>query len=444
MYLLLSPTAANAATASPSIVLAMVLLSLMVVYAASKVGGEICARFNLPTVLGELTCGVLIGLSGLKLLTFPESGELSGLMHLVQATAHLAPTTLQATFEAQSHVMATLADLGVILLLFEIGLESNLKELLKVGFQAGVVAIVGVVAPFVLGTFGLMVLFGTPLLPAIFAGAALTATSIGITAKVLEEFGQLTSVEGQIILGAAVIDDVLGIIVLAVVGGLIKTGSLEIPSVLTVILSATTFFVGGILIGRWLSPKWVQLVGWLRTRGDLLVTALIFAFGLSYIALVLNLGAILGAFMAGLVLAETERRDALEHQVRPIADMFVPIFFVLVGARTDVSVLNPFDEANRSSLLLSLFLLIAAILGKVVTGLAVGSPRINRVAIGVGMIPRGEVGLVFAAYGTSSGVLDKPLQAAIIVTVILTTFLAPPLLRLAFGNQPLAIEGDDD
>ncbi len=443
MYLLLSPTAACTATASPSIVLAMVLLSLIVVYAASKFGGEICARFNLPTVLGELTCGVVIGLSGLKLLTFPESGELSGLMNLVQTTAQLCPASLQATFEAQSQVMATLADLGVILLLFEIGLESNLKELLKVGFQAAIVAIVGVAAPFALGTFGLMGLFGTPVLPAIFAGAALTATSIGITAKVLEELGQLTSIEGQLIIGAAVIDDVLGIIVLAVVGGLIKTGSVEIPSVLTVILSATTFFVGGIVVGRWLSPKWVQLVGALRTRGDLLVTALVFAFGLSYIALVLNLGAILGAFMAGLVLAETDRRDALEHQIRPITDMFVPIFFVLVGARTDVSMLNPFDQANRSSLLLCLFLFIAAIVGKLVTGLVVRPPEINRIAIGVGMIPRGEVGLVFAAYGTSSGVLDKPLQAAIITTVILTTFLAPPLLRLAFENQPLVRDDED-
>jgi Kef-type K+ transport system membrane component KefB len=428
----LGMAAAGAGAANPSAVLAVVFLSLIVVYLASKVGGEICVRLNLPAVLGELTAGVIVGVSGLHLLVFPGQGQVSGLMQVVQAGTPMEASALNASFEAASQVIATLGDLGVVVLLFEIGLESNLKELLKVGYQSALVATVGVIAPFALGTGGLMLLFGTDPIPAIFAGAAMTATSIGITAKVLAEFGQLTSREGQIIIGAAVLDDVLGIIVLAVVSGLIETGSVQLLPALGVVASAVAFFTGGIFLGRGLGPLWVKLVVWMRTRGDLLVTALIFALVLSYIAVTIKLG----AFVAGLVLAETEKREALEHQVKPLSDALVPIFFVLVGARTDVTVLNPFDEANRSSLILAGFLFVVACLGKLVTGLAVtGQPKINRLAIGVGMIPRGEVGLVFAAYGAMSGALDKTLQAAIVVMVILTTFVAPPLLRLTFKGE---------
>jgi Kef-type K+ transport system membrane component KefB len=435
-WVYLGMTAAGAGAANPSAVLAVVFLSLIVVYLASKVGGELCVRLNLPAVLGELTAGVIVGVSGLHLLVFPGQGQVSGLMQVVQAGNPMDPVALNASFEAASQVIATLGDLGVVILLFEIGLESNLRELLKVGYQSALVATVGVIAPFALGTGGLMLLFGTDMIPAILAGAAMTATSIGITAKVLEEFGQLTSREGQIIIGAAVLDDVMGIIVLAVVSGLIETGSVQLLPALGVVASAVAFFVGGVFLGRGLAPLWVKLLGWLRTRGDLLVTALIFALVLAYIAVTIKLGALLGAFVAGLVLAETDKREALEHQVKPLSDALVPIFFVLVGARTDVTVLNPFEEANRSSLTLAAFLFIVACVGKLVTGLAVvGQPKINRLAIGVGMIPRGEVGLVFAAYGAMSGALDKTLQAAIVVMVILTTFVAPPLLRLTFKGD---------
>jgi Kef-type K+ transport system membrane component KefB len=430
----LAVATAAAGAANPSAVLGVVFLSLIVVYLASKIGGEICVRLSLPAVLGELTAGVLVGVSGLHLLVFPDQGKVSQLMQVVQAGNNLDPVALKASFEAASQVIATLGDLGVVVLLFEIGLESKLKDLLKVGSQSAIVATIGVVAPFVLGTGGLMLLFHTETIPAIFAGAAMTATSIGITAKVLAEFGQLTSREGQIIIGAAVLDDVLGIVVLAVVSGLIETGSVQVLPAVGVLISAVTFSLGGIFLGRGWGPVWVKLVGWMRTRGDLLVTALIFALLLAYIAVTIKLGAILGAFVAGLVLAETEKRESLEHQVRSLSDVLVPIFFVLVGARTDVTVLNPFDPANRSSLILAAFLFTVACLGKLATGLAVGG-GLNRLAIGVGMIPRGEVGLVFAAYGAMSGALDKTLQAAIVVMVILTTFVAPPLLRLTFGGE---------
>ena len=435
LLLTLAPPAAN-----PSIVLAGVLLSLVVIYLASKLGGEICARINLPPVLGELFGGVVIGVSVLHLLIFPDShltANQSGLMQILQASFPLNPATLTATFSTQSEVISVLSELGVIILLFEIGLESDLKELIRVGPQAAIVAIVGVITPFSLGTAGLMLIFGIPVIPAVFAGAALTATSIGITAKVLSELQCLTSREGQIIIGAAVLDDVLGIIILAVVASLAKTGAVQVSNVISLVISATVFLVGTIWLGRLFSPFFVLLVNQLKTRGQLLITALIFAFLLAYGAVAIQLEAILGAFAAGLILAETEKRQDLEAQIRPIADMLVPIFFVVVGARTDLSVLNPTIPSNWAGLIMATFLIVVAIGGKVVTGFAIwGQPSINRLAIGVGMIPRGEVGLVFAAFGSASGVLPKSLEAAIIVMVILTTFLAPPLLRVVFAKAP--------
>jgi len=429
--------ATTEATAGP-LVLAGVLLSLVVIYVASKLGGEICARIDLPPVLGELVAGVLVGVSALQLLIFPEAGEdgsRSLIMALLQASAHLDPATFATVFQSQSEVISVLSELGVVILLFEIGLQSDLKELLKVGVQATVVAIVGVVTPFALGTAGLILLFGVPAVPAIFAGAALTATSIGITAKVLAEIQRLGSREGQIIIGAAVMDDVLGIIVLAVVASLARDGQVEVGKVIYLIISAGVFLIGSIWLGRLLSPFFVVLVNGMKTRGQLLLAALVFAFALSYVAAVIQLEAILGAFAAGLILAETEKQRELEEQVLPIADMLVPVFFVVVGARTDISVLNPLVPENREALIMASFLILVAILGKLVTGLSVfGQPGINRLAIGVGMIPRGEVGLVFAAVGSASGVLTKSLEAAIISMVILTTFLAPPLLRLVFAR----------
>ena len=418
------------------LVLAGVLLSLVSIYFAAKFFGELCSRVNLPPVLGELVGGVVVGISVFRLIVFPEGGgdeTQSLVIAFLQTTAGLTPESSVQVFDGLSEVLSVLSELGVIILLFEIGLESDLKELIRVGPQAAVVAVVGVVAPFSLGTAGLIAFFGVPTIPAVFAGAALTATSIGITAKVLAEIQQLNSKEGQIIIGAAVLDDVLGIVVLAVVASLAKTGEIDILNVVYLIAGATIFLVGAIFIGRLLSPYFVSLIEQMNTRGHLILSALIFAFALSYIAAVIQLEAILGAFAAGLILAETEKAEELEEQIIPVADILVPIFFVTVGARTDLSVLNPANPANRSALVMAAFLIVIAILGKLVTGFTVfGKEQVNRVAIGVGMIPRGEVGLVFAGVGSASGVLSESLEAAIIVMVIMTTFLAPPFLRLSF------------
>jgi Kef-type K+ transport system membrane component KefB len=338
-------------------------------------------------------------------------------------------------FATQSEVIEVLSELGVVILLFEIGLESDLKELIRVGSKAAIVAVVGVTAPFALGTIGLLYLFNIDLIPAVFAGAALTATSIGITAKVLAELGFLSSLEGQIIIGAAVLDDILGIIVLAVVSSLAKTGEIQISNVIYLIISAASFLIGSILIGRFLGPYYVQLIDRMKTRGTVLVVSLSFAFILAYIAQIIHLEAILGSFAAGLILAETEKRKELEEQIVPLADFFVPIFFVCVGAKTDLSVLNPAIPSNREGLIIAAFLVVVAIIGKVVAGFAISGENLNRLAIGVGMIPRGEVGLVFAGVGSASGALSPSIDAAIIVMVILTTFIAPPWLRVAFKNS---------
>ncbi len=422
-------------------VLTGVLLTLVVIYIMSKLGGELSKRLDLPPVLGELVGGVVVGISALHLLVFPETGATAAdsmLMSALQWLGNLDTEAVTHIFQSQSEVISVLAELGVIVLLFEIGLESDLRELSKVGYQAAVVAVVGVAAPFILGTVGLVTLFHAPVIPSIFAGAALTATSIGITSKVLSELGHLKSTEGQIIVGAAVIDDVLGIIVLAVVASLAKTGEVDLLNVVYLIVSASAFLLGAIFLGKFFNTSFVAIADKLQTRGALLIPAFTFALVMAFLANVIHLEAILGAFAAGLVLDETDKRKELDQQVMPIADILVPIFFVTVGAKADLSVLNPAVAENRAGLIIATFLIAVAIIGKVVTGWAVfGKPGVNRLAIGVGMIPRGEVGLVFAGIGSASGVLDKPLEAAIIVMVILTTFLAPPMLQWALkGSQP--------
>ncbi|PZO39392.1 MAG: sodium:proton antiporter [Pseudanabaena frigida] len=432
------PLLATVESENAPIILSGVLITLVIIYIASKVGSEIAKRLELPPVLGELVAGVIIGVSALRLVIFPEGGFESSdslLMSGLQLLNQLSPAAVNSIFEKQSEVISVIAELGVIILLFEIGLESDMRQLKEVGIQAFVVAFIGVTVPFAAGTIGLMYFFHVAAIPAIFAGAALTATSIGITSKVLAEIGQLRSKEGQIIVGAAVIDDVLGIVVLAVVASLAKTGEVDIVNVAILLISAIAFLFGSILLGGFFNKAFVALVSNLKTRGNIVIPAFIFAYLMAFIGNAIHLEAILGAFAAGLVLDETDARKELDELIKPVADLLVPVFFVTVGARADLSVLNPMIPENRSGLLIAIFLLLVAILGKVITGWVVfGIPNINRLAIGVGMVPRGEVGLVFAGIGTASGAIDKPLEVAIIIMVILTTFLAPPFLRIAFGQ----------
>ncbi len=433
------PILAAAKAENTPIILSGVLLSLVIIYFASKIGAEIAKRFDLPPVLGELLAGVTVGISAMHLIIFPDSGLPAAdslVMLALRSLNKLTPEAVTSIFQSQSEVISILADLGVIILLFEIGLESNLRDFKRVGIQAIMVALAGVIVPFTAGAIGLMAIFHIAAIPAVFAGAALTATSIGITSKVLSELGRLKSTEGQIIVGAAVIDDVLGIIVLAVVASLAKTGEIDVWNVFYLILSATAFLVGSIFLGGFFNRSFTAIATRLKTRGNIVIPAFIFALFMAFIGNAIHLEAILGAFAAGLVLDESDPRDELDELIKPIADLFVPIFFVTVGARADLGVLNPFVTENRAGLLIALFLVIVAIAGKLVSGWAVfGKPNINRLAIGIGMIPRGEVGLVFAGIGSASGAINKPLEASIIIMVILTTFLAPLFLRIAFKKS---------
>ncbi|HIK37651.1 MAG: cation:proton antiporter [Geminocystis sp.] len=427
----------------PTLVLTAVLLTLAIIYFTSKVGAELSRMANFPPVLGELVGGVIIGVSALSLVVFPESvtADKSLVMNVLNFLNPMSEELFTKVFESESEVISVLAELGVVVLLFEIGLESDIRELKKVGIKATIVAVAGVTAPFAMGTAGLIYFFHFPAVPAIFAGAALTATSIGITSKVLSELGWLKSKEGQIIIGAAVIDDILGIIILAVVASLAKTGEVNLVQVLLLIVSAVAFLIGSILLGSIFNKTFEAIVENLKTRGSIIIPAFIFALLMAFLANAIHLEAILGSFAAGLVLDETDARNELDEQVKPIADVIVPLFFVTVGARVDLGVLNPVVPENREGLYIATFLITVAIIGKIVSGWSfLSGEKINRLGIGIGMIPRGEVGLVFAGIGASSGVLTKPLEAAIIIMVIITTFLAPPLLKLVLGEAEAETE----
>jgi len=383
--------------------LGQLLASLLIIYVSSKVGGELALRLKQPSVLGELVAGLVVGVSGLRLID---------------------PT---------QPVLLLLAQVGVTLLLFEIGLESDLRSLLKLGPQSLAVALVGMFLPFALGYAAIKLTTGAPDILAVFVGATATATSIGISAKVLSDLGYLQRPEGQIILGAAVIDDILGIVILSVVSGIAKGGSLEWVAVGRIVLSSLGFLVGAIVIGNWFLPFFLKTVRWLRTRGDLITASLIFAFSLAWIAEQVGSAAIIGAFAAGLVLAKTDKRHDLEQQLRPITDFFLPVFFITVGAGVNLALL-----ANQEALLLALTLSATAVLGKLLCGWAAFGIPANKWVIGAGMVPRGEVGLVFASVGLSIGVLFGRYHTAVVIMVIFTTFLGPLLLSLLLRGKPVS------
>lgn len=367
--------------------------------AAAKLLGEVCERYlKQPAVLGEIVAGVLLGKSVL--------GWVNG----------------------GNHTLKEIAEIGAVLLLFEVGLESDLNELFKVGPQAMLVAIVGVVLPFVLGFFGAHVL-GQPQMASIFVGAALTATSVGITARVFSDLKVLHTREARIVMGAAVADDVIGLIILAAVSGLAASGTISVTSVGQTIGIALLFLFGAIWIGLRATPILLRWARAMNTRAAVSSAAVVFCLLLASIAQLAGLAAIVGAFAAGLVLTKTEQKVHFEEKVRSIADIFVPVFFVMVGANTNLRAISP------KILELALVLLVIAIIGKVVAGLVVPG-KIGRWMIGFGMLPRGEVGLLFANIGLAGKIIDDGLYAAIVLVVLATTFVTPPILKVIAARTP--------
>lgn len=409
--------------AGTDIDVASVLLALVVILAAAKLGGDIFVRLGQPAVLGELVLGMLIG--NLTLVH----------IHSLEFIKHDPSVDI-------------LAEIGVILLLFQVGLESDLAKMVKVGTSSLLVATLGVIVPFFLGwATATFFLHNESIYVHIFIGATLCATSVGITARVFRDLGRVQTPEARIVLGAAVIDDVQGLIILAVVTGIIAAigkgaHSISSVAVLVIVLKATLFLAGAIFIGRWIAPRVFHITSKLKTADLLLTTTLGICFIFAYSAKTIGLAPIVGAFAAGLILDEIhwssfkEREEqSVEDLIKPLAGFLVPVFFVLMGARVDLSTF-----ARLNVLGLAGVLTLAAILGKQVCGLGVLQKGLDKLSIGIGMIPRGEVGLIFAAIGSKLMLNGKPViqdavYSAIVIMVVVTTMITPPALKWSLNRR---------
>jgi Kef-type K+ transport system membrane component KefB len=352
--------------------------------------------------------------------------------------------------EARSdQTLAFLAQAGVLILLFDVGLEMNLKALLRVGWSSVCVAVIGVVTPIVLG--GLASAWLLPSKPALvhtFVGAALSATSVGITARVLQDLDATQEPEGQIILGAAILDDVLGLVVLAVVGGMATAAAAGSPgvsvvTVLGIIARAAVFLVASAAFGHVLSAPLVRLAARTgRPEETLLVFGLALCFSFAFLAEWIGLADIIGAFAAGVFIDPYGRgirthdeADTLRRLLRPLSSVFGPLFFVLMGMRVSLEGLP-----LGSVLTLAGVLALCAVASKLLCGLGVITSGVSRLAVGIGMMPRGEVGLIFAGIGAGlmlggEPMLSRSVFTAIVLVVLVTTLLAPVGLRLVLGMR---------
>lgn len=411
-----------------------VLIGVAAMLVVAKLGGEVFERMGQSAVLGELLAGVLLG----NLIIF--------------GFTRVEPLKTNAT-------IAALAELGVIILLFEVGLESDLGEMIEVGWSSLLVALLGVVAPFLLGwVVSAYFLPDASTLTHVFIGATLCATSVGITARVFMDLGKLATREARIILGAAVIDDVLGLLILAVVAGAIRAaalgGSLSGIEVGWIALKSIAFLIASIVIGHFLIPRVLRGAGRLETRGVLLTLAISFCLFLSWAAVEVGLAPIVGAFAAGLILDEVHYKPKdgrtkryLTDLLQPVSTVLVPIFFVLMGLKVDLRLF-----ARVDILAFAAVLTIAAIVGKQVCALGVVERGVNRLAIGLGMIPRGEVGLIFAGIGASlmlpsaAGVSEPVVNAAtfgaVVIMVIITTLITPLALKWSL-DKSVKTKGSD-
>ncbi len=400
---------------------ASLLIRLAILLGAAKLAGWAAVKMRQPAALGEIAIGILLG-------------------NLALVGIHgLEPLKTDPNLEI-------LAALGVILLLFEVGLQSTVKEMLEVGASSALVAVLGVATPMALGwAVGAWLLPEESTLVHVFLGAILTATSVGITARVLRDLGLSQTIEARIILGAAVLDDVLGLVILAALSGIITAvnqgGALSIGGIVLISAKALGFLAGAILLGHWLTPRLLKLAARMKVTGILLTTGLVFCFVLAYLGTLAGLSPIVGAFAAGLILEtrqfkdfEESRDSSIESLINPLSTFLVPIFFVLTGFRVQLA-----SFANGRIALLALVLTAVAWIGKQACSLGVLERGANRLAIGIGMVPRGEVGLIFANVGATltiagHAVITPELYAASVIMVILTTLITPPLLQRSLAK----------
>jgi Kef-type K+ transport system membrane component KefB len=438
-----------------------ILIASIVITLGGAVGGFLMRLLKQPAVLGELLIGLLAGNLGYyfrnPILTVLREGDnlaritslaLTNPYSIGEAASKILPpgphTDLLAHIlsgpQGQTYITVyafidIISRLAILVLLFMVGLEISLVEMRRVGKYAAYVAVLGIVLPMVLG-MGVMKLLHpeNPLAVDLFVGGVLTATSVGITARILRDLGCETTEEARIILGAAVIDDVLCLIVLAVVSGLAITGTVSIVSIADTTGKAALFLVAALGIGMWLTPKVVRRLAHFDVTNLKLLFGVSFAILLAWLANLAHLATIVGAFAAGMVLNsffDKEMEGAALHELlSPIESLVVPLFFVWMGIQVKLETM-----ANKDVIIAGLALTIVAIVGKVAAGWGCPS-NLNRLAVGFGMMPRGEVGLIFAGIGRGIGVVDEGLFSAIVLLVMITTVLAPVLLRATLGPGP--------
>jgi len=375
----------------------MVLVALLV---ATKLLGVLSQKVGQPAVVGELIAGVFLGKSVLGIL------------------------------DPADPVLLAFAELGVLVLLFEIGLHTDLKSLMKVGSEAMVVALVGVALPFGFG-YAVAHALGLSTIPAIVAGAALTATSIGISARTLSDLSQLDTPEGQIVLGAAVLDDIVGLVILSVVSGLVGGTAISMSGVAVTTAIALGFVIAAVVLGSILVPPVFRAIAKVEASGTLGVVGLAFAFLMAWLASSAGSATIIGAFSAGLVLYATPQRSAIEKATTQLGHFFVPIFFASVGAAVELGTL-----ADAKVLAIGASLVAVGVAGKFAAGYAPFWFKGKKSLIGIAMIPRGEVGLIFARMGLATGALTTHLYSAVAMMVLVTTFITPPLLAWNVRSIP--------
>lgn len=389
---------------------AEILLTLFAIFVAAQIGAEIAQRLKLPGVVGEIVAGCAIGPSALGWISVEQ----------IQSGTPLD----------------VLAEIGVVLLLFSVGLETRLDDLKKVGRSAFLVGLLGVIVPFVLGALWAHG-NGFEWMKSLFVAAAFVATSAGITARVLQELGVITRIESRVILGAAVIDDILAMLLLGVVTSLQGGGGINIGSLLLVLAQAIGF---------------VAVIGWVGTRVmrrrahwldrpinpmSPLTIALAICLGLAFLSTEFGLAAIIGAFLAGMIASEMHQREELEHQMQPLLALLTPFFFVITGAKIDLGVFG-----NAAALWMLLVVTIIAVISKFVGGFlgALSLGRNGATIVGVGMVPRGEVGVVIASLGLAAGVFTNQTYAVIVAMSLLTSIITPPLLAVLLKRS----RGEDD
>jgi Kef-type K+ transport system membrane component KefB len=442
-----------------------ILIASIFITLGAALGGLLMKWLKQPAVLGELLVGLAAGnlgyyLGNPTLTVLREGDNLSRMTHLALSSANnlgeaalkiLPPgahTDLIAQLlsgpQGQTYISVyafidVISRLAILVLLFLVGLEISLVQMKRVGKYASYVALLGIVLPMILGMGVMKVLHpDNPLAVDLFIGGILTATSVGITARVLRDLGRNTTEEARIILGAAVIDDVLCLIVLAVVSGLAATGTVSIASIAITTGKAALFLVASLGIGIWLTPKIVRRLASAGVHNLKLLFGMSFALFLAWLANVAELATIVGAFAAGMILNSFFDEEvggiSLHELLSPIESLVVPLFFVWMGIQVKLETM-----ASKDVTIAGLALTFVAVIGKVAAGWGC-PPTMNRLAVGFGMMPRGEVGLIFASIGKAIGVVNEGLFSAVVLLVMLTTVLAPVLLRATLGANPQAAE----